>query len=109
MILKHCPFPEPAYLLLCTLSLSVVLFSPGPAQEWGLSFKKLGRRTSAACETGARENGIAECHMCLALIQVGNSRSSAESPKECQVVIEENPTQTPSSSLLLLTRVHEIL
>lgn len=43
MILKHCPFPEPAYLLLCTLSLSVVLFSLGPAQEWGLSFKKLGR------------------------------------------------------------------
>lgn len=98
MILKHCPFPEPAYLLLCMLSLSVVLFSLGPAQEWGLSFKKLGRWASSACETRARENGIAECRVCHALIRVGNFCSSAESHKECQTVIEENPMQTPSSS-----------
>lgn len=80
------------------------------AREWGLSFKKLCKLTSSACETKrARENGTVECCMHLALIQVRNFCSSAESPKKGQNVIEENPMQAPSSSLLLLTRVHKVL
>lgn len=39
MILKHCPFPEPAYLLLCTLSLSVV-YSPSVLHKNGVCLLK---------------------------------------------------------------------
>lgn len=62
---------------------------------------------SSVC--GTREDGIVECSFALPSFKQWCFRSSAESSKECQNVVEENPMQTPSSSLLLLTRVHEVL